>query len=704
MGRGQPYQYGAPKSIADDPFLYNGFNPKAVTMASRQPPPPPRPKQEGPLINFNRHPDSYLILPYGKTDAKPMSPKTKTVIKWTRWLQLLLRVLQLIAAIGILVCVIAIRGTQPTEGWVIRIPAGVDIATVLYAIYHLVRTAKHRTPGSSASYHFFALIIDAGLIPFYVFTALLSNRNYHEAPGTSGRWRTLFPTDGDANKILQTTWLTATAIAGLHCFSLFLDLYLVVIFRKITHLPPDMNPLEDNLTSRRKTKHKAKNSSISAMIPLTADEKKINTQTNSTTSLSNRGSQADPLIPVPDVSKVAFFHTRANSDVSYSPHNPTTARLSRTDLANSIYQQPASVRNSRADLHRREDLHRRDDSDGETLAQRKSFLAAQSIQRSRPNSFVSAMNDEKSANNSNNGTPQRISRESLQSDNWFVHASEDDDPYTTAPSTNSRSHSPTKSKSGTTTKYNQLSGDISDDDSDIMIPQPLRMNPPTPPPAAANNFKSSPSNSSYPSRPATGTSTSTNGYNNPYNPPVLNTNTTPKLARTMTVTSISTDSTFMRSPTNRPLTPKSRYYGDLKAATQGIRDSPGNTSPTRGSPAPSPSKYAPHNAYPSRAKAYTTNASPTKVKGHSFASIRRTGEAGYTPVTAQSPRVVSRSGVDIDGDYGFGGYEDGDLASGRKRDVSGKVAEEGRGGVGTGGRWKGMGLGGLSYRKVSGVA
>jgi hypothetical protein len=122
MGRGQPYLYGPPKSIADDPFLYSGFNPKAVTMASRQPPPPPKPKQEGPLINFNRHPDSYLILPYGKTDAKHMSPKTKTTIKWTRWIQLVLRVLQLIGALGMLVCVIAIRGTQPTEGWVIRIP------------------------------------------------------------------------------------------------------------------------------------------------------------------------------------------------------------------------------------------------------------------------------------------------------------------------------------------------------------------------------------------------------------------------------------------------------------------------------------------------------------------------------------------------------------------------------------------------------
>lgn len=97
------------------------FNPKAVTMASREVP-APRKKQEGPLVNFNRHPDSYLILPYGKTDAKPMHPKTKVWIKTTRWVQLAFRVLTLIGAIGTLLCGIFIRGAQPTEGYIIRIP------------------------------------------------------------------------------------------------------------------------------------------------------------------------------------------------------------------------------------------------------------------------------------------------------------------------------------------------------------------------------------------------------------------------------------------------------------------------------------------------------------------------------------------------------------------------------------------------------
>lgn len=100
----------------------DNFNPKAVTMASRTPPSPPKKKQDGPLVDFNKHPDSYLFLPYGKTDAKPMSPKTKMWVQIARWTQLSLRVCSLLGAVGLLLCAIFIRGTQDTEGWIMRIP------------------------------------------------------------------------------------------------------------------------------------------------------------------------------------------------------------------------------------------------------------------------------------------------------------------------------------------------------------------------------------------------------------------------------------------------------------------------------------------------------------------------------------------------------------------------------------------------------
>lgn len=118
----QPYTYAPSQRYSATSDTLYGFDPKAVTKASRSPPkrPPPK-KQDGPLVDFNKHPDSYLVLPNGQ-NAKPISPRTKVVIKWMRWVQLTFRLLQLIGAIGMLICVICIKGTQDTEGWIIRVP------------------------------------------------------------------------------------------------------------------------------------------------------------------------------------------------------------------------------------------------------------------------------------------------------------------------------------------------------------------------------------------------------------------------------------------------------------------------------------------------------------------------------------------------------------------------------------------------------
>lgn len=121
MGRWQPYLYNAPDKESMD-MTGGGFNPKAVTIASRLPPPTPSKKPEGPLLNFNKHPDSYLVLPYGKTDAKPMNPKVKDVIKVVRWIQFGLRLVNLLGAIGVLLCGIFIKGAQTLENYIMKIP------------------------------------------------------------------------------------------------------------------------------------------------------------------------------------------------------------------------------------------------------------------------------------------------------------------------------------------------------------------------------------------------------------------------------------------------------------------------------------------------------------------------------------------------------------------------------------------------------
>ena len=541
--------------------------------------------------------------------------------------------------------------------------------------------------------------MDAGFIPFYVFTAILAKRNYSEEAGTDGRWRTFLPTDEDTAKVLNTTWLLATTVAGLHCAALVIDLYLVLIFRKISSMPPDMNPLEDNLTSRRKTKHKHKNSSISAITPLTAEDKRFSAQSgNSTVAGDHRRSQADPFIsekhvPSPDVSKMAFLHTRTDSGMAYSPHTPNSARNSRA-----FYSQPPSARQSRGDLNHRDDLHRRDDEDdNETLAQRKSLLAQQAIKRhSRPNSTMSSKQEQFYTPPSTadkqpiNGdiSLQKHSRESLQSDNWFVHSGGlDDEPAAQPPKMSLQSKSGSMFPSLKSQGYNkvQMYDDVSDDDLEPpMMPQPLRMNPPTPPPM--KTFAAPPAE--------------------------VNTSPAmPSLKRTQTTTSMSSESTFNRSH-SRASTPKSRYYGDLKAATHGIRN--GNSPANSPGSSPVKSKFG-SNHLPSATKQYTTN-SPVAVKAQSantspftldkkaFSSVRRTGETSYTPVKGQSPRVISRTGVDYDGRFDF----DDDISdlgtSGRRRDVSGKIAEEGRGGCGNAVGWGSMRATQLTFRKVSGVA
>jgi len=64
---------------------------------------------------------SYLIVPYGNTDAKPMNPSVKKWIKWMRIAQLVLRCTELLCASGLLVMVILIRGVDVSTGWIMRV-------------------------------------------------------------------------------------------------------------------------------------------------------------------------------------------------------------------------------------------------------------------------------------------------------------------------------------------------------------------------------------------------------------------------------------------------------------------------------------------------------------------------------------------------------------------------------------------------------
>ncbi|KAL1620565.1 hypothetical protein SLS56_009591 [Neofusicoccum ribis] len=690
----QPYMYAPPQRYSATSDTLYGFDPKAVTKASRSPPKKPPPKnQDGPLIDWNKHPDSYLVAPYGRTSVKPISPKVKVAIKWTRWVQLAFRVLQLVGAVGMLICVICIKGTQDTEGWIIRVPAGLDIVCGLYAVYHLVRPAKARAPSSSAGYHFFAVVIDTGLIPFYVFTALLANSNRQEAPGTEGRWRTVFTTDDATDKILLTTWLTSVTTGGLHLISIGLGLYLVLVFRKIARLPADLNPLEDNLTSRRSTRHKHKTSSLSDIT--LAPEKRFSDMSGSTVvSSPTRSSHAqeDPLIP--DVRTMPFLHSRNNSDCAYNPHNPRSARQSRTYLPDQIYQQPGSTRTSRTNVYRR------DGSMSPTKLELKDLpmkISTKSL------GGYDSMSPSSSPERSPVRSARSMKRESLKSDNWFVYPEaeaganddddDDDDHERSAQQPLVRRYSFEADDDGPNAPLN-IYKDIEDhgplsplsdgERTGYLRPEPLRMNPPTPSPQPPSTppppmpFQSavgsiSSDHSSNIGRALTINSSVTRTTDNWTFFP--NGRATPQPAGTH-----SNFSSPSRSPTKRA----SRYYGDLRAATEGITGRP-----AAGPPAPAPAVAL---AYTDAQAQQLLGARLGLAGGGTKRAMGRSPERpGYERVES-SPRVVSRSGVDVEV------VDGGDLGlMGGRRVVSGKVAEEGLAGGWLGGE-------GVVRRKVSGMA
>lgn len=123
----QPYIYEPQnRRIA---YPYSDFNPKAVTEASyqrlaAQQSPDKKKGKDGPLINFNQHPDSYMIVAGQNVNYKPMSPNTKKKVTALRWIQFALRIIEEIGALGILTCVICIKGMVTSMAWITRIAVG----------------------------------------------------------------------------------------------------------------------------------------------------------------------------------------------------------------------------------------------------------------------------------------------------------------------------------------------------------------------------------------------------------------------------------------------------------------------------------------------------------------------------------------------------------------------------------------------------
>ena len=270
----------------------------------------------------------------------------------------------------------------------------------------------------------FAAIIDAGLIPFYVLAAIMSRNQYTYRDQKQGHWQTLLSSDGANYKIIFSTFLASVVDGSLHLMSLLISFYLAVIFRQISSLPPDMNPLEDNLTSR----HKRNKSSI---------------QTTTTTTTTDRNSKAEDALMAPPRT-VPFLHTRTDSlsNLAHIPHPQTSPRSSRLDNNFTLYDQPPSKRSSQANF---------------------------STPPTRPGSSIysEAFNaepiDPPSTNYSRSVSPPLDSG----SENWTAHSPPPPSPF--------------EFKHLRSKPYQPVPQSIPFDADEKLIPHPLEMNPPTPP-------------------------------------------------------------------------------------------------------------------------------------------------------------------------------------------------------------------------------
>lgn len=526
----------------------------------------------------------------------------------------------------------------------------------LYAIYHLCRPATARTPGSTASYHTFATIIDLALLPFYVYMSIYAQRNYVEPLNDQSRWTSLFHNSNATANLTFATWVGGAAVAGLHLLSAILDVWLVILFKKIAGLPPDVNPLEDNLTSRvsRTNKHKYKTSEVT----LSGDswsEKKSGFYSGSTIDSSHQ-------IPYPSTKgrdvdeagfrKIPFNHSRVESNDAFSPHNPSTALLAQQHFEEvKLYKQSESGRNSRTGL---DNPSRMFDTElsrhaGSPLPNEVIPMPPPLRDRSSPPNSSRNVNREMDITDSArmdssavpNAAPLQAvvnsqQKENLLNNNWYVF---DDETSTLNSAAADRPHSRQES------------------DYDPFKPQPLKMNPPTPPPREAefpDPEDDTPSFSVATRKPLATRNDKGNGEGG--------------RKTTFQIQEVSDEDSGWDANV-RGGTPKRKYYGDLAAATRGVLGS-AKYKATAGANRILSTETTKSNGTIDAAAMDSTGMSAPSSYGYGRLPSKRHDKKG---------RVVSRTGVDImetaDESLSFGR-----MGIRGRREVSGKVAEEGRGG------------------------
>lgn len=573
--------------------------------------------------------------------------------------------------------------------------------------------------------------MDIALIPLMVVNAFYSEKNWSMTTGADGRWRSFF-SDRGTNILLLVTWITAIALGTLHLISVGLDAYLIVVFRKIAHYPPDANPLEDSSTTRVASKHKHKNSEITA----TTSEMKHPNISGSTLAINRLTSEQarDQSVSEANAHSVPFYQSRTNLDTSYSAQTQETDVISRIDTR----QQPNSARTSFADVgenaprsqsryrdqkHAQSRSHSRPrshaGSPGSFVSQdRHSYLRISQHEPvpARPLSYLSG-DDRPSRYSTPLPGPQasipantaRLQQnDSLLSDNWCVIP--DDAQGDLSYPRRAPQASSCEAEYDHNNDYRHLCAaamsQSTEEELEELLP-PRYPTPPVPPrsPARLRTDTASTADNGafyFSDMPSNGVPR-LDAYGNSH-PPSLRSlednadansahNSEGTIGRALTISSAisavssiySQDSTPKRV-LSRASSPKRKEYGDLASATRSIR---GFSPPPSASPAQQNSLAPPgiDKRGKSRSRERSRDGDRSK-KGLQRGHIERGG------------RVISRTGVDLADASVM--YMDGSSQRTRGRQASGKAAEEGRAGQRSG--WWGNGAVGVRRREFSGTA
>lgn len=615
--------------------------------------------------------------------------------------------------------------------------------------------------------------MDVCLIPLYIYIIVITNNNRGlpvEQKNTSGRvlsgdwrWTSFFDTNA-TDLLLLVTFIAAVVIAGLHFISCGIGLYLAMMFKKIANLPPDMNPLEDNLTSRRAAKHASKNSEWTltsnrfsnvdvagghdmAETREEAERKKTMAHlSGSTLSVGqyteHKNATMESLLPPTSDRMLPFSHTRNDSKTSlaYSPHNPNSARLSRQQYEGheDFYSDAISnPRNSRYEVRDDGRLQVRSRGDRSASPPKRNSATlpfgpnTPSGQRENRNSFLDsfeipetiASSPETSFNvGVSNGSPQdkyetarvgspgrlgspgnssapnfslvqREQKNRLLDDNWYVL----DEHENGAQGQPSRQQTPAllyrepnedqagnMQARGRHDSFEHVDVVGRTGEEIAPAPKPLDISPPSPEPEDEPFSHLGDNSGVGRSLTVYSAATQTSSIYSESAPPLYpSTATSSRLPPKQSSSGRKAERYARRMDGN--VTPKGRYYGDLAAATRGIRNSPSVHIKTPLSENGQPYGYGRPQG---RDMLYDMGTRNPERDGLLYEQSFPPPPPPPEKNPERQTRVISRSGADIaDQAVFYVPEKDARYGVRSRRDVSGKVAEEGRGGAALG--WSG---------------